>query len=601
MAGHENHLLTVPTAQWVRNLGGQFAPKHRAAAASAVWFFAVVFAPIVLPVAGAGWEGSWNIWTVTETRRLLRSAAPENRLDVALCAARNEWVSFQILVRSNNDVPGITVEAGDLVGPEQTVLPAGEARLYRQHQFELTIGTCRNEDFQPGWYPDGLIPFDHPVTRRSLPKARLRAVPFDLPAGQTHGFWVDIHVPPRIPAGEYRGTYRVTSASGQQQVIPVRLTVWNFTLPDVPTLQTAFGSPAARMRQYYRRRAAKGKEEEPADWAQIDRQCAELLSRHRINATMPPGSLTPVAAPDGTFHIANEQVASLRKFVDRYHINAFQVPHPRAVVKDPVSEADRLHAWLAAWDDAFARLDRPWVVPFIYLRDEPNDPEAYEYVRRWGRAIRKARTRVKVLVVEQTTPQNEAWGNLYGAVDIWCALFPLFDAEAAARRQALGETIWAYTALCQRQMTPWWHTDFPLLHYRVPAWICWRYRIRGLLYWGGMSYWNQVDDPWTDPKTYVPARENRALVFNGEGSLVYPARAVGYEGIAPSLRLKALRDAIEDYEYLAILERQGKAEQAEQVILPLAHSWFRWNRDPQAYERAREQLAKQITSLRPAR
>jgi hypothetical protein len=159
---------------------------------------------------------------------------------------------------------------------------------------------------------------------------------------------------------------------------------------------------------------------------------------------------------------------------------------------------------------------------------------------------------------------------------------------------ALGETIWTYTALCQRDPTPWWHIDFPLLNYRVPAWIAWRYRIQGILYWGGMSYWRGVDDPWTDPKTLDRRDGRKDPLYNGEGTLVYPGRAVGYDGIAPSLRLKALRDAIEDYQYLVILERRGLRNQAEQVVMPLATSWFDWETDPIPYEEARAKLAKMI-------
>jgi hypothetical protein len=74
---------------------------------------------------------------------------------------------------------------------------------------------------------------------------------------------------------------------------------------------------------------------------------------------------------------------------------------------------------------------------------------------------------------------------------------------------------------------------------RGPAWIAWRYDMTGLLYWGGMSDWQGVEDPWTDPKT-LDRRNRRAdgrgPLFNGEGTLVYPGRAVGYDGIASSLR-----------------------------------------------------------------
>ena len=540
----------------------------------------------------------WQVWTLAETTRVLRDDPAGSGFSVCLAAARNEWESFQILLRSDIPLGGVSVEAGNLTGPEGAVLPAADARLFRQHQLELCEGTFRNEQFKPGWYPDPLIPFRHPITREPLTGGRFVAVPFDLPAAETHGFWVDLHVPVGTKPGVYRGTYRVTREGDRVVEIPVALTVWDFELPRVSTFRTALGSPAARMRGYYQQRAREGKGAEPADWDAVDSQCAEMLTRHRINATPPTGSLGPVAGEDGTFRIPQEQVAMLREFVDQYHVNALQIPHPKGVVRDPDAEREKLHAWLAAWDRAAAELDRPQVVFFTYLRDEPNDEEAYRYVQRWGRAIREAKSVVKVLVVEQTWTQDEAWGDLYGAVDIWCPLFPLFKPQSAEKRQVLGETIWTYTALCQREKTPWWHIDFPLLNYRVPAWIAWRYRIRGILYWGGMSFWRQVDDPWTDPKTLDRRDGRKDLLYNGEGSIVYPGRAVGYDGIAPSLRLKALRDGIEDYQYFAVLEGLGLAAEADEMVLPLTGSWFEWLAEPGAYDRARASLAGMIVAAK---
>ena len=88
---------------------------------------------------------------------------------------------------------------------------------------------------------------------------------------------------------------------------------------------------------------------------------------------------------------------------------------------------------------------------------------------------------------------------------------------------------------------------------------------------------------------------------NGEGTIVYPGRAVGYDGIAPSLRLKALRDSIEDYQYLSMLESSGLAGKAEEVVVPLAGSWFAWETNPVAYERARARLAAMIAKARQGR
>jgi hypothetical protein len=554
-----------------------------------------VLAVALAAVAGEA-AGALQVWTLTETRRVLRDEPAGRGLAVKIAAARNEWESFQILVRSDSPVRGLNVKAGDLKGPGQAILRAADARLFRQHQLHLTVGTYRNDEFKPGWYADPLIPFRHPVTHMPLTGARLTAVPFDLPAGQTHGFWVDVHVPGAAKPGEYRGTYRLTAAGTKAVEVPVSMTVWDFELPRVSTMKTALGSPASRMRSYYRRRAKAGKGAEPADWAAVDAQCAEMLTRHRVNATPPSGSIAPQAQADGSFRIPSEQVRALRRFIDRYHVNAIAVPRPTGVVKDPLKEQEKLRAWLASWDRAAAELKRPHVVLYTYLRDEPNDEAAYRFVQKWGRAIREAKSVVKVMVVEQTWTQDPAWGDLYGAVDIWCPLFSLFKPDSAAKRQALGETIWTYTALCQARKTPWWHIDYPLLHYRVPAWIAWRYRMRGLLYWGGMSFWNQVDDPWTDPKTLDRRKGREQPLFNGEGTIVYPGQAVGYDGIAPSLRLKALRDGIEDYEYLAILERLDLAEQAEKVVLPVAGSWFKWQSDPAGYEKARAALAEMIVA-----
>ncbi|MBM4018979.1 MAG: DUF4091 domain-containing protein [Planctomycetes bacterium] len=562
------------------------------------WFAAAAVVLVFLGAASA--RADWQVGATPHTVRLMREDPPPASAAVELAAARNEWRGFQVFVRSDAALEGVTVEPADLRGPDGAVIRAADAVLYREHQMEIKAGTSRNDAFRPGWYPDPLIPFRHPLTGKPLGGARLTAVPFSLPAGETHGFWVDLYVPPDARAGVCRGTYRVTAAGGKAADVPVTLAVWNFALPATPTMKTALGSPAERLRGYHGGRAKAGKEQQPADWAAVDEQCARMLADHRINASPPQGALAIQPLPDGSFSMPAEKVAALRDFIDRYHVNAVMVPNVKSVVKDPEGEGAKLRAYLAAWDRVAAEVNRTDVVFYIYLIDEPNDQAAYEFVRRWGKPVRDARSAVKVMVVEQTKTQDPAWGDLYGAVDIWCPLFPLFDRETAAARQAAGETIWTYTALCQRQPTPWWHIDWPLLNYRVPAWISWRYRIRGLLYWGGMSHWSGVEDPWTDPWTYGRPRTPGAkgTVYNGEGTLAYPGRAAGYDGIAASLRLKALRDSIEDYEYLSILERSGRAAEAEKVVLPLAASWFEWGKDPALYDKARAALAELI--LKPA-
>src|SRR5437879_6552251 len=137
-------------------------------------------------------RAEWHVWTLAETRHVLRSEPPAPGTTVELGAARNEWVSFQILLRSDAPVNGVGVEGGELQGPGGRVLHGTDARLYRQHQLHLETGTYRNDAFKADWYPDPLIPFLHPLTGNKLAGARISAVPFDLPANETQGFWVDL-------------------------------------------------------------------------------------------------------------------------------------------------------------------------------------------------------------------------------------------------------------------------------------------------------------------------------------------------------------------------------------------------------------------------
>lgn len=550
-----------------------------------------------LALGSARLPAATQVWTEIATRRILREAAPGAMREVRLQAARGEWEGFQIFVRADAALPGLTLAVSDLRGPGGAAIPATVLQCYREQQFEIAKPSFRNEPFTPGWYPDGLIPFRHPLTGEALPAARLRAVPFDLPAEQTHGFFIDVPVATASPAGEYAGTVTVSASDGTRVEIPVRLGVWDFALPAVPSYQTAFGSPARALRGYYTTREKAGKEKPPADWTAVDLQCADLLAQHRFNVA-PFEDVLPQRQDDGTFTFAAGTAERLRAHIDRYQVNAVQVVHPNRAVKDPVAEAEVLRAWFAAWDALIAEVQRPDATFFIYLRDEPNDAEAYRYVQTWGRAIRALKPRVKVMVVEQTAVQDAAWGDLYGAVDIWCPLFPLFDAETAKARQALGEVLWTYTALAQRSPpSPWWATDQPLLNYRVPAWIGWRYDIRGLLYWGSMVFWKQVEDPWTESLTLDRSQQNPKTIYHGEGSLLYPGRAAGYDGLAPSLRLKALRDGSEDYEYLAILRRAGQGDAALAQVQTVARSWFDWDPDPDAYLRVRQELARLILAL----
>ena len=72
--------------------------------------------------------------------------------------------------------------------------------------------------------------------------------------------------------------------------------------------------------------------------------------------------------------------------------------------------------------------------------------------------------------------------------------------------------------------------------------VCWYWKV---------DRWNP--DPWDDVNNtgaFAPGHN-----YPGEGMLVYPGPDAGLVGAAPSMRLKWLRDGVDDYDYVQLLRR----------------------------------------------
>ena len=83
-----------------------------------------------------------------------------------------------------------------------------------------------------------------------------------------------------------------------------------------------------------------------------------------------------------------------------------------------------------------------------------------------------------------------------------------------------------------------------------------------------------------------------------EGALFYPGLDAGIEGPVASMRLKALRDGMEDYEYLKLLAEREGTERARAKAMEIARSWTDWNTDPAALLRTRAEIARRIATRR---
>jgi hypothetical protein len=305
----------------------------------------------------------------------------------------------------------------------------------------------------------------------------------------------------------------------------------------------------------------------------------ELLKHRAVPAT--PDNIWPEwNEKEGI--IEHGEAERMKQLVEVEHFNALDIPFR---YKDDPKKCKAYLAATAEWVNKLGYLS----MTYMYLEDEPNNAEQYETVRKQGALIKSANPGIARLCTEQTITSNPQWGNLYGAVDIWCPLWGLWNDSTAKERLARGEKLWSYTALCQGpEGTPWWQIDMEPIYFRSPMWISWHFDITGFLYWSSV-WWNgyqTMQGVWE-----APAFRNN---FWGEGMLLYPGQPAGIKGFVPSIRLKLYREAMEDYEYMTMAAKLGKGEEVNKIVDGIATSFQAWSHEQGAYEQARERLAELI-------
>ena len=148
--------------------------------------------------------------------------------------------------------------------------------------------------------------------------------------------------------------------------------------------------------------------------------------------------------------------------------------------------------------------------------------------------------------------------------------------------------------------------DNEAIEHRVALWLAWKHQTRGMFIWAGNRDWTVKGVDRKDWErngwqlTAAVAKFPYGGIHNGNGFLVYP-------GPHPSIRLKVLRDGMEDYGYLLELKKRvqagtsqdlrGKAEAMLKVppaVLATAHYF---NRDPEALLKVRAEMAGLIEAL----
>ncbi len=506
--------------------------------------------------------------------------------DLKLSAARGQTVGAQIVVR-----------AGTVPARVSGIRSNG----LRHEDRKGSIGPDAFEFAFIDHYPVAKNSTATPVTEllRKAPaefpdpfsEARERVVPVET----AQPIWVQFTTPSRAAAGTYTGSITLKVDDDALEV-PVTLTVYDFALPRATRLLVTVWTNNGSLAKH--QNVTEGSEA----WWQLLGRVAAMMRQHHQNVILTPWSLIK-ASRDATGTV-RLNFTSFDRWVRTFLAEGFQrieISHvggretgqwedktfvaydmpcegPEPGQQKPIA----IEEWLPLLQAHLTQqgwLDRS----MLHVADEPIEVNLASWKELSGR-VRKAAPelrRIDAVHVPDLSGALEVWVPQLNYLQSWLARF-----QEAQKR---GVELWYYTAWVPQGRFPNRLMDYALIKTRMLHWLNYTSGTTGYLHWG----WNFWDVPFDQ---FAP----------GDNFIVYP----GTRSPRSGLRYEAMREGIEDYEYLKLLEdaigdaarrlgAQGLDAKAFVRLFAeeLAPSFEDYSRDPSLLYAVRDSIARSIEML----
>lgn len=563
-----------------------------------------------------------NIW-ITDTMQKIRqdSGLPGNVKWATVYATQNEFQGFQIHFHdTGNGTSNYSVQISDLVqiAPHRFTISANSSNIivYREAYINVTQITAISSTYYnaPGVYPDPLIPAVDPYYGQVT-----NAFPFTIAPGNNQSVWIDIHIPANAPSGYYKGNVTVKSGTIVLATLPVVYAVWQWphgSMPSTSSLSsyTGIGFAALCVQAYggYNNCGAYPKANGSADrgvtLSTID--FAVLMLDHRFSAANPvyPPYTNMFAGLETDWGpLLNGTPANTQTILQGARLTSIAyAPNGFTNVQDWQTEFQN-KGWLAKL--------------FDYSCDEPPNGCVWSTVNSNALALHASTPPMDALVTADIS--DATTNNSLNSIDTLVPIINNMDPQGGSLQRSSYNSwllsnccgvglpvrkLWSYQS-CSSSGTcgdgaiggvtaTWPNLDvdgLPVAN-RVMEWLTFYHNQSGELYYGASECWittcgypTTSTDPWISVYKFGG---------NGDGTLVYPGRQIGgAESIGttnpiwiPSIRLKMIRDGMQDYEYLQELTSLG----FNTTVMNQIQSWitnsYTFNTNPSALQNAREVL-----------
>ncbi len=478
-------------------------------------------------------------------------------------AAANEAEALQLVLRSSKALPQVGVSlsrvpetADGSVLPLETMEITPVGYLYCEKPCYAVSRT--------GWWPDLLLSYVDAI---------------DLEADKWQPFWVEAQIPAGQAPGVYKTELEVKSAGQTVAVVPLEITVHNFTLPvgtPYPNVFAVFesGKPDPRTA------------DSPKRWRQ---EIWDILLKHRMNPA-PLYVSSPLSVPDA------------RKLIDSGMRN-FNVRYGIGDLNQYIGSLKRIYP--AYKENGLADY------AYCYTFDE-TPPTRFKEMKEKLLEVKKQIPEVKFMTTAYDYTLGGEDSPFAGLVDIWCPMTDRYEVNTAHVQAARnrGNKVWWYVA--NKPLPP--YASFVIEN----SWVgmrlltglkAWKFQPDGFLYysstlWLDPAISNLKDLPPVSgaPLANWPGRSMGS--YNGDGILVYP----GEKHPVLSIRAKQVRDGLEDFQYFELLknalansakmsgEWQSAARKELEIEPELVTSLTVYTHDPAVLQHKRDRIAELLNT-----